>query len=71
MALKKPEPKVEVRRPDFVGRCRQSPGSDFWMTCAAVWSFKDGKPGFSVKFTALPPGGLTEMIIVPPLEETE
>ena len=71
MAAKKHEPKDEPRKPDFVVRAKQSPDSEFWMNVGVAWSFKDDKPGFSVKLHSIPTNWDGDLILLPPLPDRE
>jgi hypothetical protein len=57
----------EKRRPDFVARCKQAPGSDYWMTIGAAWSYRNGEPGFSVRLNAVPIDWDGTFLLMPPL----
>ena len=71
MAVKKQDVKDEPRKPDFVARAKQSPDSDFWMNIGVAWSFKDGKPGFSVKLHSIPTNWDGDLILLPPLPDKD
>lgn len=69
MAGKRNEP--ETRKPDFVCRARQEPDSEYWVSIGVAWSFKDGKPGYSVKLQTTPTNWDGTFIMLPPLEGDE
>jgi len=71
MAVKtarKEEPKPEKRQPDYVVRCKQSEGSDYWLTIGAGWvaNFKDGSTGISVKINSQPVGWNGDCLLMAP-----
>ena len=68
-AAKKDE-KVEKRMPDFVIRCRQSAGSEYWQNAGAAWEakFKDGTIGYSIKLNNLPIGFTGDLLMMRPKE---
>lgn len=59
------------RKPDFVVRAKQSSDSEFWSTIGVGWSFKDGKPGLSVRLHSVPVMWTGEFLILPALEAQE
>lgn len=70
-AKEKAAEKVEEksRKPDWSVRCRQEPGSEYYMQAGVGWNVDvNGKKGISVKLTALPVNGDGSFLLLPPLE---
>ena len=68
MATPKKQVEPETRKPDFVCRARQEPNSEYFTTIGVAWSFKNDKPGFSVKLSSIPTNWDGTFIMLPPLE---
>lgn len=60
----------EKRQPDLIARCKQSPDSDYWLTCGAAWIADiNGKKGYSVRLHTLPVNFDGSFLLMPPKEE--
>lgn len=58
------------RKPDYNVRCRQAPGSDYFINAGAAWVVKvNGKDALSVKLTALPVQFDGSLLLLQPLED--
>ncbi|TMJ03429.1 MAG: hypothetical protein E6G97_09840 [Alphaproteobacteria bacterium] len=74
MAFPNKRPKEEAReegkKPDWVIRARQSPGSEHFMTAGVAWNVKvNSKDALSVKLNALPVNFDGSLLILEPLPD--
>ena len=69
---KAPAAEEKGKKPDWVLRCRQEAGSDFFMNAGVGWNVSvNGKDAISLKITALPMSGDGSFLLLPPLEAKE
>lgn len=60
------------KKPDWVVRSRQSPGSDFFITLGAGWNVQvSGKDAVSLKLNCLPVGWDGSALLMTPKDATE
>jgi len=55
-------------KPVYLAKAKQSPDSEFMITCGAVWPFKNGD-GFVLKLHSLPIAWNGDLILVAPKDE--
>lgn len=68
-AAKQAEPE-KGKRPDWVVRARQEPGSDFFINAGAGWNVEvNGKQAISLKINAMPVASDGSFLLLPPLPE--